>query len=41
MKKPTPRDAGLATAAIGAVAATRVRAQTTLALEDTPMSDVI
>jgi amidase len=35
MKKPTRRDAGLATAAIGAAA------QTTLALENTPMSDVI
>jgi hypothetical protein len=41
MKKPTRRDAGLATAAIGAVAATRAEAQTTLALENTPMSDVI
>src|SRR5262249_9570184 len=40
MKKPTGRDAGLATA-IGAVAATRAEAQTTLALENTPMSDVI
>jgi amidase len=41
MKKPTRRDALLATAAIGAVAATRAKAQTTLALENTPMSDVI
>ena len=41
MKKPTRRDAPLATAAIGAVAATRAKAQTTLALENTPMSDVI
>src|SRR5262244_450880 len=41
MKKPTRRDAGLATAAIGPVAATRAEAQTTLALENTPMSDVI
>ena len=35
MKKPTRRDAGLAAAAIGA------EAQTTLALDNTPMSDVI
>jgi len=35
MKEPTRRDAGLATAAGGA------EAQTTLALENTPMSDVI
>ena len=41
MKKPTRRDALLATAAIGAVAATRAKAQATLALENTPMSDVI
>ena len=41
MQKPTHRDALLATAAIGAVAATRANAQTTLALENTPMSDVI
>src|SRR5262245_35156704 len=41
MKKPTRRDALLATAALGAVAATGAKAQTTLALENTPMSDVI
>jgi hypothetical protein len=41
MKKPTRRDALLATAAIGAVAATRAKAQTALALESAPMSDVI
>jgi amidase len=35
VKKPTRRDAGLAAAAIGA------EAQTTLALDNTPMSDVI
>src|SRR6516164_11642742 len=35
MKRPARRDAGLATAAIGA------EARTTLALENTPMSDVI
>src|SRR5262245_52647392 len=35
MKKPTRRDTGLATAAIAA------EAQTTLALENTPMSDVV
>src|SRR5262249_46866043 len=40
--KNQPRgDAGLATAAIGPVAAPRAEAQTTLALENTPMSDVI
>ena len=41
MKKPTRRDALLATAAIGAAAATRADAQTALALENAPMSDVI
>src|SRR6185295_19509689 len=38
MKKPTRRDALLA---IGAVATTRAKAQTTLALENTPVSDVV
>ena len=41
MKKLTRRDALLATAAMGAVPATRAKAQTTLALENAPMSDVI
>ena len=41
MKKPTRRDALLATAAIGAVAASRAKTQTALALESAPMSDVI
>jgi amidase len=41
VKKPSRRDALLATAAIGAAAATRAKAQTALALESTPMSDVI
>ncbi|HJU30965.1 MAG TPA: amidase family protein [Hyphomicrobiaceae bacterium] len=41
MRKPTRRDALLASAAIGAVAATRAKAQTALALEDASMSDVI
>src|SRR5689334_22123489 len=41
MKKPTSRDAGLAMAAIDGVAANRAGAHTMLALENTPMSDVI
>jgi amidase len=41
MKKLTRRDALLATAAVGAIPATRAKAQTALALENAPMSDVI
>jgi amidase len=41
MKKPTRRDALLATAAIGAFAATPAKAQSGLALENAPISDLI